>query len=90
MTAIRNRKRVVVASLLGAFFGVVIGGVVFAALVVLSPLVVVEARGEGKGGAIVEVLWVLLGIPVCAVVGALWPHTVGRLFAGGRSVGRAA
>ncbi|HZW09474.1 MAG TPA: hypothetical protein VFF69_06180 [Phycisphaerales bacterium] len=67
------------ASLIGAGAGFVIGYFIFRAFGFLSPLVVVEARGEGKGGFVVEMAWLYLGIPLSIITGAMWPHTVGRV-----------
>ena len=51
---------------------------IFNLLFLLQPLVVPPARSEGKGGLIVELTWLLCAGPVCIVMGAAWPHTVGR------------
>ena len=75
----QSRRHPLVTSLIGAGVGLLAGLVVFAALLILSPLVVVESHGEGKGGFLVEIAWLFLGTPACIVVGALWPFTIGRL-----------
>jgi len=42
------------------------------------------AVGEGKGGTFFHAVWLYCGTPAAVMVGAVWPHTAGRLFRAGR------
>lgn len=66
-----------IAAALGLIVGAAIGWLVFYLLGWLSFLVIPEGRSEGKGGMVVEAMWFYCGIPVCAVIGAIWPCTIG-------------
>lgn len=68
------------ASAVGGVCGLMTGLAVLAGLLTLAFLVTPPGREYGKGGPIVEGLWTLIGIPLCSLAGAIWPHTLGRLF----------
>lgn len=72
----------VISSLIGAVVGAACSFVVLYLLFYLSPFVIhtVPVDLDAKRGFLVELYWFICGMPFSTLLGAMWPHTVGRLF----------
>ncbi|MFM9995490.1 MAG: hypothetical protein ACKVU4_06765 [Phycisphaerales bacterium] len=68
------------ASALGGLVGLGVWWGVFYLLLLLGAWILPPARSEGKGGPIVEAIWLMFAGPFCVVIGAAWPLTLGRRF----------